>query len=161
MPRHPETVVTPNALLARARRQLSSPQRTGQRLSRSELADAVNAALDRLYQGRNLGALYVDNRWIGKLERGEHRWPSPERRAALRHVLGAGNDAELGLYSPRRTATTNPVTRSGVSVRDRGCWDTSPAGIDNLKINNEADGVRALDPVSDLTTALWGVLSPA
>lgn len=75
MPRHPEMVVTPNALLARARTQLSSPRRTGQRLSRSELADAANAALDRLYPGRSLGALYVDNRWIGKLERGEHRWP--------------------------------------------------------------------------------------
>jgi hypothetical protein len=72
-------------------------------MSRSELADAVNAALDRLYPGRDLTAHYVDFRWIGKLERGEHRWPSEERRAALRHVLGAATDTQLDLYSPRRT----------------------------------------------------------
>ncbi|XVU28144.1 hypothetical protein ACQPZJ_14200 [Actinoplanes sp. CA-054009] len=40
---------------------------------------------------------------MGKLERGESRWPSEERRAALRSVLGAVTDIELGLFSPRRT----------------------------------------------------------
>ncbi|GAA0404226.1 hypothetical protein GCM10009541_54290 [Micromonospora gifhornensis] len=104
-------------------------------MSRVELADAVNAALDRLYPGRSLAALYVDFRWVGKLERGEHRWPSPERRAALRQVLSAVADADLGLYSPRRThpdrngpgsaepfrvpATTPEVDLSGL----RACLD--------------------------------------
>ncbi|SCF01131.1 hypothetical protein GA0070562_5102 [Micromonospora tulbaghiae] len=72
-------------------------------MSRTELADAVNTALAQLYPDRNLTAQCVDHRWIGKLERGEHRWPSEERRAALRLVLGAASDADLGLYSPRRT----------------------------------------------------------
>jgi hypothetical protein len=72
-------------------------------MSRAELADAVNAALDLLYPRRKLTAHYVDHRWVGKLERGEHRWPSEERRAGLRHVLGAAIDADLGLYSPRRS----------------------------------------------------------
>ncbi|MFG2059394.1 hypothetical protein ACGFI9_35825 [Micromonospora sp. NPDC048930] len=103
MPRHPDTVITPNTLLTEARRRLTSPQRPGQRMSRAELADAVNAALDQLYPRTDLTAHYVDHRWVGKLERGEHRWPSEERRAGLRHVLGAATDAELGLYSPRRT----------------------------------------------------------
>lgn len=107
MPRHPDTVITPNALLVEARHRLASPQRAGQRMSRTELADAVNAALDRLYPGRDLGAHYVDHRWVGKLDRGEHRWPSEERRAGLRHVLGA-TDADLGLYSPRRTGGPRP-----------------------------------------------------
>lgn len=104
MPRHPETLITPNTVLAERRAGLPSPRRPGQRMSRAELADAVNAALDRLYPGRSLTAHYVDYRWVGKLERGEHRWPSRERRAALREVLGAATDADLGLYSPRRTA---------------------------------------------------------
>ncbi len=103
MPRHPDTVITPNRLLVRARQRLTSPQRPGQHLSRSELADAVNATLDRLYPGRSLAAHYVDHRWVGKLERGEHRWPSHERRTALRQVLDAATDADIGLYSPRRT----------------------------------------------------------
>ena len=103
MPRHPDTVITPNTVLSAARERMPSPRRAGQCMSRSELADAVNTALDQLYPDRNLTAHYVDARWIGKLERGEHRWPSDERRTALRHALGAVTDAELGLYIPRRT----------------------------------------------------------
>ncbi|MBC8991541.1 XRE family transcriptional regulator [Micromonospora chalcea] len=74
-------------------------------MSRSELADAVNIALHQLYPGRDIAAHYVDHRWVGKLERGEHRWPSDERRAALRHALGVGTDIDLDLYNPRRTST--------------------------------------------------------
>ncbi|MEV4210153.1 hypothetical protein [Micromonospora sp. NPDC049662] len=90
-------------------------------MSRSELADAVNVALDRLYPGSVLTAHYVDSRWIGKLERGEHRWPSEERRAALRHVLGAASDGELDLYSPRRTEVTS--TNYGLEQPPPGSWD--------------------------------------
>lgn len=103
MSRHPETVVMPNTRLRQARLRTVSPHRVGQCMSRPELADAVNAALDRLYPRRELVTQYVDARWVGKLERGEHRWPSRERRAALRHVLGVTTDTEVGLYSPRRT----------------------------------------------------------
>ncbi len=104
MPRHADTVITPNTALRSARNSLPSPQRPGQSLSRAELADAINVALDALYPSRNMATQYVDFRWVGKLERGEHRWPSAERRAALRAVLGTTTDAQLGLYSPRRTA---------------------------------------------------------
>jgi hypothetical protein len=103
MPRHPDTVVEPNAQLANARRRLRSRCRPGQRMSRPELADAVNTALDRLYPHRDLTAQYADFRWVGKLERGDHRWPSEERRHALRQVLEVHTDAEIGLYSPRRS----------------------------------------------------------
>ncbi|WP_148710018.1 XRE family transcriptional regulator [Micromonospora sp. M71_S20] len=72
-------------------------------MSRTELADAVNAALDRLYPSRDIAPHYVDHRWVGKLERGEHRWPSEERRAALRLALDAAIDTDLDLYSPRRS----------------------------------------------------------
>lgn len=128
MPRHPDTVIRPNRLLVQARQRLTSPQRPGQPLSRAELADAINAALDHLYPGRNLTAHYVDHRWVGKLERGEHRWPSSERRNALRQVLGATTDTELGLYSPRRTPDAirsgqlqdQPATRRLLHVRVSG-----------------------------------------
>ncbi len=110
MPRHPETMITPNMLLAQRRAGMASPRRPGQRMSRTELADAVNAALGRLYPGRDLAAHYVDHRWVGKLERGEHRWPSEERRAALRLALGAATDTDLDLYSPRRSGSRTQVT---------------------------------------------------
>ncbi|MGV9978154.1 hypothetical protein ACWDUH_10795 [Micromonospora wenchangensis] len=60
---------------------------------------------------------YVDFRWVGKLERGEHRWPSAERRAALRAVFGTATDIQIGLYSPRRTARaeTGPESLTGAA----------------------------------------------
>ncbi|RLK24670.1 hypothetical protein DER29_2594 [Micromonospora sp. M71_S20] len=73
MPRHPDTINTRNTLLAQARQRRTSPRRLGQQMSWAELADAINVALDRLYPGRSLTAHYVDHRWVGKLERGEHR----------------------------------------------------------------------------------------
>lgn len=112
MPRRQDAVITPNIQLSDARRRFPSPMRPAQCLSRAELADAVNVALDRLYAARDMAAQYVDARWVGKLERGEHRWPSAERRAALRHVLGA-TDAEIGLYSPRRTESVLADSRDG------------------------------------------------
>ena len=93
----------PNTELSGRRRRMESRVRRGQCMSRAEVADAVNAALDRLYPGRILTAHYVDSRWVGKLERGEHHWSSDERRAALRDVFGVATDIEIGLYVPRRT----------------------------------------------------------
>ncbi|GAA1025613.1 helix-turn-helix transcriptional regulator [Virgisporangium ochraceum] len=103
MPRRRDVPVTANTKLRDARLRFPSPQRPRQRMSRAELAHAVNAALDLLYPGRSLTAQYVDARWVGKLERGEHRWPSAERRAGLRRALGALSDSQLGLFVPRRT----------------------------------------------------------
>jgi hypothetical protein len=122
MPRHPDTVIVPNRIFTEARKALSSPNRPGQCMSRSELADAINQALDRLYPDRNLRSQYVDSRWVGKLERGEHRWPSAERRAALRVVFAVAADGDLDLYSPRRTEIliAAPVTRPPSGLSD---WD--------------------------------------
>ncbi|MGH3938471.1 MAG: XRE family transcriptional regulator, partial [Pseudonocardiaceae bacterium] len=48
----------------------------------------------------------MDGNYIGKLEQGRIRWPQdPNRRAALRAVLKANTDAELGLRRPRRGRT--------------------------------------------------------
>jgi hypothetical protein len=41
------------------------------------------------------------HKYIGKLERGMYRWPSRAHRQALRTVLGASTDAELGFYISR------------------------------------------------------------
>ncbi|WP_146017410.1 hypothetical protein [Verrucosispora sp. ts21] len=147
MPRHPETAIIPNSLLADARRRRISPRRAGQRMSRAELADAVNAALDRLYPGQNLAAYYVDHRWVGKLERGEHRWPSRERRDALRQVLSASTDADLGLYSPRRTPDSTP--RRPIPDRPRICrslLDDELACADPQAWHDELDQLTAQPP---------------
>ncbi|MEV6494663.1 hypothetical protein AB0M20_39485, partial [Actinoplanes sp. NPDC051633] len=104
MPAHPETLADrqPNGKLIAARGRLQSPYHRGKAMSRAELADRVNGALDDLYSDWiNVAALYVTDRWIGSLERGERRWTSAERRAALRRATGALTDHDLGLHKPR------------------------------------------------------------
>ncbi|WP_229070845.1 SAM-dependent methyltransferase [Actinoplanes sp. DH11] len=81
------------------RQNLSSPTDVGRSMSRAELAEAVNRKLSRLYPRRR--ALQVTERWIRDVELGYTSWPGAERRTALRIVLRAASDAELGLYDPR------------------------------------------------------------
>lgn len=82
----------PNDLLRRAREARVSPSGSGRPMSRQELADAAS-----VYLPHPITAAY-----IGKLERGELRWPAKATRAALRHVLGANHDHDLGFYITRR-----------------------------------------------------------
>jgi hypothetical protein len=67
-------------------------------MSRQELADAVNAYIWREHHIEER----LDAHDIGKLERGEHRWPGARRREAFRAVLHADTDARLGFFITRR-----------------------------------------------------------
>jgi hypothetical protein len=69
-------------------------------MSRQELADAVNAYI---WHEHNIEER-LDAHDIGKLERGEHRWPGVRRREAFRAVLHADTDAQLGFYITRRSS---------------------------------------------------------
>jgi hypothetical protein len=69
-------------------------------MSRQELADAVNAYI---WNEHNIEER-LDAHDIGKLERGEHRWPGARRREAFRAVLHADTDAQLGFYITRRSS---------------------------------------------------------
>jgi hypothetical protein len=68
-------------------------------MSRQELADAVNAYIWRHYAIEE----HLDAHDIGKLERGEHRWPGARRREAFRAILHASTNAQLGFYITRRS----------------------------------------------------------
>ncbi|MGH3941177.1 MAG: XRE family transcriptional regulator [Pseudonocardiaceae bacterium] len=93
----------PNDLLRGAREGIESPHASGDHLSREELADLVNTWL---FEHTGSQRAELDSNYIGKLEQGRIRWPQdPNRRAALRAVLGAKTDAELGLRRPRRGRT--------------------------------------------------------
>lgn len=87
----------PNTLLRQARLQRFSPSGSGRVLSRQELAEAVNAYLWRTHQIVER----LDRSDVGKLERGEHRWPGTHRREAFRAVLDVETDAALGFYINR------------------------------------------------------------
>jgi transcriptional regulator with XRE-family HTH domain len=70
-------------------------------MSRQELAEAVNA---HVYATTGRRAR-LDAGYIGKLERGEHRWPRADHRQGLRAVLGVATDAEIGMYNRRRNVS--------------------------------------------------------
>ncbi|MBL1075928.1 hypothetical protein JK358_16140 [Nocardia sp. 2] len=96
-----------NDLLIEARLRMESPGSPGQSMTRRELADAVNDHVLRATSKR--GA--VDERHIGKWERGETTWPRKHYRAALRAVLNVATDIELGFAAPRRAADDESVNR--------------------------------------------------
>jgi transcriptional regulator with XRE-family HTH domain len=85
-------VAEPNDRLRAARERVESPLATGLSLSREELADLVNQQV--FTTSRRVIDLTAN--YIGKLERGQIRWPQADYRSGLRVVLGVDTDAELG-----------------------------------------------------------------
>ncbi|MEV7231973.1 hypothetical protein AB0M79_33940 [Polymorphospora sp. NPDC051019] len=104
-----------NDLLRNARLNRPSTSGSGRAMSRQELAEAVNARMFAV-TGRVGG---LDGNYVGKLERGEYRWPGADYRAAFRAVLGAASDADLGFYVNRRAPGRLPAAvRPPVPVDD-------------------------------------------
>lgn len=86
----------PNRALRAARERVTSGRLPGCSLSRDELACRVNSWLLRETGGR----FALDERAIGRWERGDVALPSAHYRAALRAVLQVDRDAELGFGNP-------------------------------------------------------------
>jgi hypothetical protein len=117
-----------------------SPSGSGRVLSRQELAEAVNAWI----YAHTERVCAIDARYIGKLERGETRWPAAHFRAGLRAVLGADTDRELGLF------IVYGAGRSTDTMADSA--GTEPAARNLLApVARHADPSRALTP-PDKTT---------
>lgn len=90
------TTTEPNEQLRARREATASRSAPGEHLSRQELAELVNAHVAE-HTGQ-AGAL--DSNYVGKLERGVITWPRRHYRAALRAVLSARTDRELGFTRP-------------------------------------------------------------
>ncbi|CRK61809.1 Tetratricopeptide TPR_4 [Alloactinosynnema sp. L-07] len=90
-----------NESLRAARERLPSRRVPGEAMGRAELAEAVNARLWNTTGKR----FDLDARAVARWERGAVRWPGAHYRAALRHVLGAADDAALGFRCPSPTRT--------------------------------------------------------
>lgn len=93
-----------NLRLQKARERRPSPSGSGRPMSRQELAEEANAWLVVQYPDEAL----FDRNYIGKLERGKHRWPSEGKRAALRHALRVESDADLGFFISRQWRMSEP-----------------------------------------------------
>ncbi len=76
-------------------------------MTRHELAEAINAQVYRL-SGE---VTTIDANHIGKWERGVIRWPAQRYRTALRTLVGAATDGELGFTSPRARCHGDDVNR--------------------------------------------------
>ncbi|WP_280336172.1 hypothetical protein [Nocardia wallacei] len=96
-----------NELLIEARLRVESPGSPGHSMTRQELAEAVN---DHVFRATNKRGA-VDERHIGKWERGETTWPRKHYRAALRAVLNVATDAELGFTRHRQSTDDEDVNR--------------------------------------------------
>jgi hypothetical protein len=101
-------VRTANDQLRQARERLPSGQVPGACASRQELAELVNRWV---FEGTGR-IVELDDNYVGKLERGVIRWPCRLYRDALRAILQAGTDAQLGFYAQRRrSVSVNTVDR--------------------------------------------------
>jgi transcriptional regulator with XRE-family HTH domain len=60
----------------------------------------------------------IDAQWIGRLERGERRWPNADYRAALRTAYRVRTDAELGLTGIRERYALDNEARIGAPAAD-------------------------------------------
>ena len=136
-----------NDLLRRARLQMPSPSGAPRPMSRQELAEAVAQYLF----GRTSREFGIDANYIGKLERGEFRWPNADYREALRVVLHVATNADLGFYSlwgaDKSTYSTQHQYPAGVdrtpapprlAAAPSGAWPAEVTNDDRSPLRNIA-----------------------
>lgn len=144
----------PNDQLRQLRERTESPVTPGECLSRAELAEQVNVWVHERHQRR----VELDANYVGKLERGQIRWPQADYREGLRGVLGVGTDAELGFRRVRRSAsgsgsatrheflrvTTMGATGAGVTPLVHALVPQQPTPIPSVVGQPEIDQVRTV-----------------
>lgn len=91
---------SPNDQVRAARLRHPSTLTPGEPLSRQELAERVN----RWIYEQDQTITEIDANYIGKLERGVIRWPQRRYREALRAILRAETDRDLGFHRPVQSA---------------------------------------------------------
>ena len=112
----------PNELFRARREAVLSPSGSGEPMSCAELARAVN---EYLAPGRRSGPF--DTNTFAQYEHGTTHWPRADRREALRAVLGADTDADLGFcnsWQPHgRHDPENTTRREATPVAARSPLD--------------------------------------
>lgn len=125
-----------NDQLRKARLRLPSPSGSGRSMSRRELADLVNDYLWKAYGRRSA----IDADYVGKLERGDHRWPQDQYRAAFRSTLEAESDAELGFF------VTRPMPSAMMPLGRPVSSGETESGSSSATPNGLADAAKSDDP---------------
>jgi hypothetical protein len=128
-----------NDQLRQARLRLASPSGSGRPMSRRELADAVNEYLWKVHERK--GAIDAD--YVGKLERGDHRWPHDMYREGFRTALGAASDAALGFFVIRQAPSATPPPSSpsdGPGDEPYGPSTAAPVGPKDVPTSDHPAG---------------------
>ncbi len=81
-------------------------------MSRQELAERINHWI----YNHDQTITEIDGNYLGKLERGIIRWPQHRYRQALRAILRANTDQDLGFHRPTRRHKVD--NRETVTLRD-------------------------------------------
>lgn len=141
----------PNRRLRDLRLAQASRLSPGEPLSRQELAELVNAHV-QADTGRTGG---LDANYVGKLERGVITWPRTHYRAALRAVLGAATDRDMGFIPPRPPHTEPAVLGSltHMTASELHGQDSSPAWRELLPALAAPTDRVSRDHVDDLRAA--------
>lgn len=113
-------------------------------LTQGQLAELANAHVHAV-TGRPGG---MDGDYIGKLERGVHRWPHRGYRDALRAALRAGSDGELGFFSTRARGAGGPRRATGGDDVERKAFLRVLAG--------SVTGFALADPLGEVAGAAGG-----
>jgi len=147
----------PNRQLRHARERTASPRTPGHPISRQELADLVNATVFEM-TGR---VTPVDEHYIGKLERGVVRWPQDDYRTALRAILHADRDEDLGFHPHRPTGPDSglPLALPGArrqtraAVAERGPARQHPRRLGHHREVSADTGLEQLWTAGGLSAA--------
>jgi hypothetical protein len=149
-----------NRHLQYAREHTPSRRTPGACLGRQELADLVNEWLHN-HRGR---VAALDKNYIGKLEKGRIRWPDESYRAALRAVLGAASDAQLGFYDSRRMPPQTTIAERQRFLEAAAGWaDPAPSEDADQVIGSalSVDRERSARETVRLAGAAWFGMLPA
>jgi hypothetical protein len=126
----------------RAARECSpSPSNPESSLSRKELARLVR---DWIFENRRRDTA-IDEVHVGKIERGEIRWPNADYRAAFRAVLGVRSESDLGFRSHHSGSATRLTLAPG-EADEHSDWTTvQPPDLDDLEAIELIRRVEASD----------------
>ncbi|MGH3951893.1 MAG: helix-turn-helix domain-containing protein, partial [Pseudonocardiaceae bacterium] len=125
-----------NDQLRTARERTASPTHPDECLSRQELAELVNAYIWEHHEKM----VELDANYVGKLERGDIRWPGRLYREALRAILGVSTDAALGFANSRRAVVKLPTADRNQFLLDRAL------GVDALALAPVAALLEGTEP---------------
>ncbi|BCY11076.1 SAM-dependent methyltransferase [Actinoplanes sp. L3-i22] len=133
------------------------PDGSPARIDRPEAVDAINAIMKKEFPGIDFAKIYgglLDDRELGRYERGEVHWPSEYRRTAMRIFFGVDTDKKLG-FSRRRLAL-QPVLDPQQLNREDGSEAAESAGgaaVQALTGSRPAAAHRGRSRTVDASTA--------